>query len=54
MKCQHHHLIPRDSDRTQAAASDDLDAFLIDDDQDEFLDRHVAAIRESLSDRTDY
>jgi hypothetical protein len=28
----------------------DLDAFLIEDDADEFLDRHLAAIRESLSD----
>jgi hypothetical protein len=27
-----------------------LDAFLLDDEFDDFLDRHVAAIRESLAD----
>jgi hypothetical protein len=30
--------------------ADALDAFLIDDEFDDFLDRHVAAIRESLAD----
>ena len=28
----------------------DLDALLIDDESDDFLDRHLAAIRESLAD----
>jgi hypothetical protein len=28
----------------------DLDAFLIDDEFDDFLDSHIAAIRESLAD----
>jgi hypothetical protein len=30
-----------------------LDAFLIEDESDEFLDRHLAAIRESLSEFRD-
>ncbi len=40
-----------DTTRHQPPADDfDLDAFLIDDEFDDFLDRHVAGIRESLND----
>ncbi len=33
--------------------ADELDALLLDDDADDFLDHHVAAIRESLTDSLD-
>jgi hypothetical protein len=38
---------PRHQPPMDAAA---LDAFLLDDEFDDFLDRHVAAIRETLTD----
>jgi hypothetical protein len=37
-----HHQPPRDAA--------EIDAFLLDDEFDDFLDRHVATIRESLAD----
>jgi hypothetical protein len=36
--------------RPQRRDAAELDALLIDDELDDFLDRHVAAIRESLAD----
>jgi hypothetical protein len=43
----HRTATPRHQPPRDAAA---IDAFLIDDEFDDFLDRHVAAIRESLAD----
>jgi hypothetical protein len=43
----HHPAAPRHQPPRDADA---LDAFLLDDELDDFLDRHVAAIRESLAD----
>jgi hypothetical protein len=50
MTYQHNHRPAGTSDRPLSETASDLDAILIDDEFDDFLDRHVFAIRESLAD----
>ena len=51
MPYPHHHRTAATRHQPPADAALDLDALIIDDECDDFLDRHVATIRESLAER---